>query len=85
MEQAPSYIQWRSKTGQATPTMKLPGKPPWDIEGYPPLPADLNKTIIYATGLTTMVKHPDAASALAKYLTLPSAAPVIEKNGMSPI
>ena len=49
------------------------------------LPADLNKTIVYATGLTTMVKHPDAANALAKYLTLPSAAPVIEKNGMNPI
>jgi molybdate transport system substrate-binding protein len=49
------------------------------------LPADLNKTIIYATGLTTMVKQRDAANALAKYLSLPGSAPVIQKNGMNPI
>jgi molybdate transport system substrate-binding protein len=49
------------------------------------LPADLNKTIVYATGLTTMVKHPDAANALVKYLSLPSSVPVIQKNGMSPV
>jgi molybdate transport system substrate-binding protein len=49
------------------------------------LPADLNKTILYATGLTTIVKHPDAAKALAKYLLLPGAVPVIQKNGMNPI
>jgi len=48
------------------------------------LPADLNKTIVYATGLTTMVKHPDAANALVKYLSLPSSVPVIRKNGMNP-
>ena len=48
------------------------------------LPADLNKTIVYATGLTTTVKHPDAAKALAKFLSLPEAAPVIRKNGMNP-
>ena len=54
-----------------------------DIVGE--LPADLNKTIVYATGLTTMVKHPDAANALARYLSLPSSAPVIRKNGMNPV
>lgn len=48
------------------------------------LPADLNKTIVYATGLTTVIKHPDAAKALAKFLELPEAAPVIQKNGMNP-
>jgi molybdate transport system substrate-binding protein len=48
------------------------------------LPADLNKTIVYATGLTTMVKHPDAANALVKYLSLPGSVPVIQKNGMNP-
>jgi molybdate transport system substrate-binding protein len=48
------------------------------------LPADLNKTIIYATGLTTMVKHPQAAAALVRFLTLPGSAPVIQKNGMNP-
>jgi molybdate transport system substrate-binding protein len=49
------------------------------------LPADLNKTIVYATGLTAMVKHPDAAIALVKYLSLPSSVPVIRKNGMNPV
>jgi ABC-type molybdate transport system substrate-binding protein len=45
----------------------------------------MNKTIVYATGLTTMVKHPDAANALVKYLSLPSSVPVIQKNGMNPV
>jgi len=54
-----------------------------DIVGE--LPADLNKTIVYATGLTTMVKHPDTANALVKYLSLPGSVPVIQKNGMNPI
>jgi molybdate transport system substrate-binding protein len=49
------------------------------------LPADLNKTIVYATGLTTMVKHPDAANALVKYVSLPSSVPVIQQNGMNPV
>jgi molybdate transport system substrate-binding protein len=49
------------------------------------LPADLNKTIVYATGLANMVKHPDAANALVKYLSLPSSVPVIQKNGMNPV
>jgi molybdate transport system substrate-binding protein len=48
------------------------------------LPADLNKTIVYATGLATMVKQPDAAKELVKYLSLPGSAPVIRKNGMDP-
>ncbi len=34
------------------------------------LPAELNKTIIYATGLTTMVKQPEAAKALAAFFAL---------------
>ncbi|HEY6257369.1 MAG TPA: substrate-binding domain-containing protein [Xanthobacteraceae bacterium] len=48
------------------------------------LPADLNKTIVYATGLTPMAKHPAAAAALVKFLSLPSSVPVIQKNGMNP-
>jgi molybdate transport system substrate-binding protein len=46
------------------------------------LPADLNKTIVYATALTTIVKQPDAARELVKYLSLPSSALVIKNNGM---
>ena len=46
------------------------------------LPAELNKTIVYATGLTTMAKQPDAANALVNYLALSSSVPAIRKNGM---
>jgi len=48
------------------------------------LPAELNTTIVYGTGLTTMVKQPDAAKELVKYLSLQSSVPVIKKNGMDP-
>jgi molybdate transport system substrate-binding protein len=53
-----------------------------DIVG--PLPPELNTTLIYATGVATHAKQPDAANALAKYLALESAVPVIRKNGMEP-
>jgi hypothetical protein len=39
--------------------------------------------MVYATGLTTKIKHPDGAKELVSYLWLPSAVPVIQKNGMS--
>ena len=64
---------------QIAELMPIPGI---DIVGD--LPADLNTTIIYATGLTTMAKQPDAARDLVKYLSLPSSAPVIKTNGMDP-
>jgi molybdate transport system substrate-binding protein len=53
-----------------------------DIVGV--LPADLNRTIVYATALTTMAKQRDAARELVKYLSRPSSAPVVKKNGMDP-
>jgi len=53
-----------------------------DIVG--PLPADLQKTIIYATGLATMAKQPEAAKAFAKFLSTEAAVPAIKKNGMDP-
>jgi hypothetical protein len=46
--------------------------------------ADLDKTIVYATALTTMVKRPDAARDRVKYPPLPGSVPVIKKNGMDP-
>ena len=53
-----------------------------DIVGA--LPADVNTTIIYATGIATGAKQPDAAKALAKFLATAPAAPVIRKDGMDP-
>jgi len=53
-----------------------------DIVG--PLPADLQTTIIYATGLAAAAKQPEAAKALAKFLSTEAAVPAIRKNGMDP-
>jgi molybdate transport system substrate-binding protein len=53
-----------------------------DIVG--PLPADLQKTLIYATGLATAAKQPEAAKALVKFLSTEAAVPAIKKNGMDP-
>ena len=47
------------------------------------LPAELNRTIVYATGLTTLVKQPEAANALVNHLALQSSVPAIRKNGVS--
>ena len=49
------------------------------------LPAELNRTIVYATGLTTIVKQPEAANALVNHLALQSSVPAIRKNGMEPV
>ncbi len=48
------------------------------------LPADLQTTIIYATGIAPAAKAGDAARALAKFIMAPDAAPVVRKNGMDP-
>ena len=49
------------------------------------LPAELNRTIVYATSLTTMAKQPEAAKALVNHLALQSSAAAIRKNGMEPV
>ena len=48
------------------------------------LPAELNITIVYATALTPMAKQADAARQFIKFITEPSAAPAVQKNGMVP-
>jgi molybdate transport system substrate-binding protein len=64
---------------QVAELMPVPGI---DIVGA--LPPDLQTTILYATGIATMAKAPDAAAALAKVAAAESAAAVIRKNGMEP-
>jgi molybdate transport system substrate-binding protein len=64
---------------QVAELMPIPGV---DIVGA--LPADLQTTILYATGIGTTAKAPDAAAALAKAAAAESAAAVIRKNGMEP-
>jgi molybdate transport system substrate-binding protein len=64
---------------QIAELMPVPGI---DIVGD--LPAELNTTIVYLTALTTMNKQPEAARALVKFISEPTAEPVVKKNGMVP-
>ena len=64
---------------QVAELMQVPGI---DIVG--PLPAELQKTLIYATGLATAAMQPEAAKALVKFLSAEAAGPAIKKNGMDP-
>ena len=53
-----------------------------DIVGE--LPAELQTTLVYATGLHANAKQADAARALARFVTLETAVGAIRKNGMEP-
>lgn len=53
-----------------------------DIVG--PLPADVQQITTFSAGLHASAKVPDAASALVKFLTAPTAAPIIRAKGMEP-
>jgi molybdate transport system substrate-binding protein len=54
------------------------------IDFLGPLPPDIQQITIFSSGIHTGATKPDAAKALAKFLTSPSAAMVIKKNGMEP-
>ncbi len=54
------------------------------IDFLGPLPTDIQQITIFSTGIHTNATNPDAARALAKFLTAPAAAVVIRKNGMEP-
>ena len=54
------------------------------IEIVGDLPADLNITIVYATALTPMAKQADAARQFVRFISEPSAAGAVQKNGMVP-
>jgi molybdate transport system substrate-binding protein len=54
------------------------------IDFLGPLPPDIQQVTIFSSGIHTDATKPDAAKALAKFLTSPSAATVIRKNGMEP-
>ena len=49
-----------------------------------PLPPDIQHTTVFAAGLHTGAKEPDAAKALIKFLTAPAAVPVIKQKGLEP-
>ena len=54
------------------------------IDYIGPLPSDVQKITMFSAGIHSGAKQPEAAKALAKSLTTPAAAAVIEKHGMEP-
>ena len=49
-----------------------------------PLPAEIQEITVFAAGTHSQARDAEAASALAKFLSSPAAAPVIRKTGMEP-
>ena len=54
------------------------------IDYLGPLPPDIQQITVFSSGVHTGATKPDAARALVRLLTSPSAATVIKKNGMQP-
>jgi molybdate transport system substrate-binding protein len=54
-----------------------------DIVG--PIPEELQTKIGFAAGLSASTKQPDAAKALIRFLSAPSAAPTLKANGVEPL
>jgi molybdate transport system substrate-binding protein len=54
-----------------------------DIVG--PLPPAIQKVTVFSAGIVAGSKNPQAAKALLRYLSSPSAAPAITKTGMEPV
>jgi len=54
------------------------------VELVGPLPPELQSYMVFACGVSTNSKSPEAAIALIKFLTGPTAIPVIKSQGMEP-
>jgi molybdate transport system substrate-binding protein len=54
------------------------------IDYLGPLPPDIQHVTIFSGGIQVGAKAPDAASALIKFITSPTAVPIIKKSGMEP-
>ena len=54
------------------------------IDYVGPLPADVQRTTMFSSGIHAQAKEAEAAKALVKFLTAPAAAPVIKKFGLEP-
>jgi molybdate transport system substrate-binding protein len=62
---------------------ELLGMPGVDYVG--PLPPEVQRVTVFAAGLTTGAKEPDAARELIKFFRSPAAGPVITKSGLEPV
>ena len=49
-----------------------------------PLPAEVQQTTIFASGIAAAAKQPEAAKAWVKFLTAPTSAAAFKKRGMEP-
>ena len=49
-----------------------------------PLPAEVQQTTIFASGIAAAAKQPEAAKAWVKFLTAPTSASAFKKRGMEP-
>ena len=49
-----------------------------------PLPPGAQRVTVFAAGIPTISKHPEAAKALIKWLASPAAYPAIRKSGLEP-
>jgi molybdate transport system substrate-binding protein len=65
---------------QISELLPVPGV---DLVG--PLPPELQKVTLYAAGIATVSKEPEAGRALIKFLASPAARDAIIKSGMEPI
>lgn len=54
------------------------------IDYIGPLPSEVQKITVYAAGLHTGAREPEAAKALVKALAAPDAATLIKAHGMEP-
>jgi molybdate transport system substrate-binding protein len=61
---------------------RITGVPGVDVVG--PIPAELQTKIGFAAGLAASAKEPDAAKALIRFLTAPSAAATLKAKGVEP-
>jgi len=55
------------------------------IELVGPLPADAQKVTVFAAGIATGARQPDAGAELIRFLASPAAAPAITRSGLQPI
>jgi molybdate transport system substrate-binding protein len=60
-------------------------KPIKGVDVIGPIPAELQKITVFSAGIAAGAKEPEAAAALIKFLSAPSAAAAIVKSGMEPV
>ena len=65
---------------QISELLPVPG-----VELVGPLPAEIQKVTVFAAGIATGAKQPEAGAQLIKFLASPAAAPAIIKSGLDPM